>query len=74
MRAMAYAVLLAVLTASTALALPVAHADGRTGAVLDAALPGQFAMAHAQQTPDQRPFITTWKTDFANQTISIPPP
>ena len=73
MRAVAYAVLLAGLAASTALAPPPAsHADGRTGAVLDAALPGQFAMAHAQQTPDQLPFVTTWKTDSANQTISIP--
>ncbi len=28
--------------------------------------------AHAQQTPDQRPFITTRKTDAANQTVAIP--
>ena len=28
--------------------------------------------AHAQQTPGQIPFVTTWKTDAANQTVSIP--
>ena len=28
--------------------------------------------AHAQQAPDYLPFVTTWKTDAANQTVSIP--
>lgn len=28
--------------------------------------------AHAQQTPNQHPFIATWKTNIANQTITIP--
>ena len=26
-----------------------------------------FPFTHAQQTPDQLPFITTWKTDTANR-------
>ena len=64
MRAIGYAVLLAVLAVSTA------HAGMWTGTGLDAAVPGQFGAAHAQQ--DQRPFITTWQTDAANQTVTIP--
>lgn len=40
------------------------------GLAASAALTLPFA--HAQQAPDQRPFITTWKTDAANQAITIP--
>ena len=29
-------------------------------------------VAHTRQAPDQRPFVTTWKTDAANQTVTIP--
>jgi len=58
------------LATAAALAFLFAHAGGGAGAVGDAALPGQFGVAHAQ--PDQLPFITTWKTDAANQTITIP--
>ena len=72
MRATTYAMLLAGLAVSAALALPFAHASGWTDAGLDAILPGQFVEAHAQQAPDQRPFVTTWKTDAANQAISLP--
>ena len=68
MRAITCVALLAGLAASTALV----HADGWANDDLDATLPGQFGVAHAQQTPDQHPFITAWKTDAANQTISIP--
>ena len=35
-------------------------------------VPGGFGMAHAQHEPDQRPFVTTWRTDAANQTVTIP--
>ncbi|MYH03483.1 MAG: BspA family leucine-rich repeat surface protein, partial [Cenarchaeum sp. SB0675_bin_21] len=59
------------LAMATALVFLFIHASGGAGAVGDAALPGQFGVAHAQQEPDQRPFITTWKTDAANQTITI---
>ena len=48
------------------------HAGVGAEAVGDTALLGQFGVAHAQQAPDQLPFVTTWKTDAANQTISIP--
>ena len=65
MHASGYAVLLAGLAVSTALAQAGGWAD--TG--LDAAIPGQFGAAHAQQ--DQRPFVTTWKTDTPNQTIAF---
>ncbi|MBI1658328.1 MAG: DUF285 domain-containing protein, partial [Thaumarchaeota archaeon] len=71
MYAIAYAVLLAGLAASTALLLPFAHTSEWTDAVRYAPLPGQFVEAHAQQAPDQRPFVTTWKID-ATQTITIP--
>ena len=64
-RAIDYTVLLAGLVVSTALAHPIGWAD----AGLDASLPGQLGTAHAQ--PDQRPFVTTWKTDTANQTIAF---
>ena len=33
---------------------------------------GCVSAADAQQAPDQLPFVTTWKTDTANQTIAIP--
>ena len=69
MRAITYVALLA---ASAALALPFAHAGGWAGAGLDATLPGQLVEAHAQQAPDQRPFVTTWKIDVANQAVTIP--
>ena len=69
MRAIVYVALLA---ASAALAIPFAHAGVWADAGLNAALPGQFMTAHAQQAPDQLPFVTTWKTDTANQTITIP--
>ena len=65
MRASAYAVLLAGLAVSTALA----HAGGWADMSLDAVLPGQFGVAHAQSDP--RPFVTTWKTDIPNQTIAF---
>ena len=68
MRAITCVALLAGLAASTALV----HADGWANGDLAATLPGQFGVAHAQQTPDQRPFITAWKTDAANQTVAIP--
>ena len=68
MRAIAYAVLLAGLAASAVLV----HAGEWAAAGLDAALPGPFVEVNAQQAPDQLPFITTWKTDAANQTISFP--
>ena len=71
MHALAYAVLLAGLAASTALLSPFANPSEWTDAVRYAPLPGQFVEAHAQQVTDQRPFVTTWKTD-ATQTITIP--
>ena len=46
-----------------------AHAGGEEDVVGDTT-PEQFGAAHAQ--PDQRPFVTTWKTDAANQTVTIP--
>ncbi|MYB29500.1 MAG: BspA family leucine-rich repeat surface protein, partial [Cenarchaeum sp. SB0663_bin_5] len=33
---------------------------------------GGSEVVRTQQEPDQRPFITTWKTDVANQTITVP--
>ncbi|MBI1658717.1 MAG: BspA family leucine-rich repeat surface protein, partial [Thaumarchaeota archaeon] len=57
---------------AAALVLLFVHVGGEAGAVDDAALQGQFGVAHAQQAPDQIPFVTTWRTDAANQTISIP--
>ncbi len=33
---------------------------------------GGSEVAHTQQEPDQRPFVTTWKTDAANQPITVP--
>ena len=48
------------------------HAGGGAEVVGDATLPEQFGAAHAQQAPDQIPFVTTWKTDATDQTISIP--
>ena len=65
MRVIRYAVLLAGLAVSTVLV----HAGGWADTGLDAAIPGQFGAAHAQQ--DQRPFVTTWKTDTPNQTIAF---
>ena len=48
------------------------HAGGGEDAVGDAIFPGQLEVAHAQQAPNQRPFITTWQTYADNQTITIP--
>ena len=38
----------------------------------DADALGGSEAAHTQQAPDQRPFVTTWKTDAANQAVAIP--
>ena len=59
-----------IFVATAALAILFVYAGDRADAVGDAALPEQLGVAHAQ--PDQRPFITTWKTGAANQTVTIP--
>jgi surface protein len=56
----------------SALVCLFAYAGGGIDEVGNTTLPGQFGVTHAQLAPDQRPFITTWKTDGANQTVTIP--
>ena len=33
---------------------------------------GGSEVAHTRQAPDQRPVVTAWKSDAANQTVTIP--
>ena len=57
---------------SAAPALLAVYAGEPVDTVRHTVLPGQFVGAYAQTAPDQLPFVTTWETDVANQTITLP--